>query len=44
VVGDALPPRNRNLTPAIVLPERLVHWSGGTLPGAYGGMMGYRCR
>ena len=40
VVGAALPPRNNNLPPAIVLPERLVHWSGGTIPGAYGGMMG----
>ena len=39
VVGDALPPRN-NLPPAVMLPERLVHWSGGTIPGAYGGMMG----
>jgi len=42
VVGDALPPRNNNLPPAIVLPERLVHWSGGTIPGAYAGMMGRR--
>ena len=42
VVGDAIPPRNNNLPPAIVLPERLVHWSGGTIPGAYGGMMGRR--
>ena len=24
------------------MPERLVHWSGGTIPGAYGGMMGRR--
>src|SRR5262249_42466961 len=29
-----------NLPPAVVLPERLVHWSGGVLPGAYGGLMG----
>jgi hypothetical protein len=42
IVGDALPPRRNNLPPAIVLPERLVHWSGGTIPGAYGGMMGRR--
>src|SRR5437764_11763918 len=42
VVGDALPPRRNNLPPAVVLPERLVHWSGGTIPGAYGGMMGHR--
>ncbi len=39
-VGDALPPRNNNLPPAIVLPERLVHWSGGVIPGAYAGLMG----
>ncbi len=42
IVGDALPPRNNNLPPAIVLPERLVHWSGGVIPGAYGGQMGRR--
>jgi hypothetical protein len=42
IVGDALPPRNHNLPPAIVLPERLVHWSGGTIPGAYAGQMGRR--
>jgi len=42
IVGDALPPRRNNLPPAIVLPERLVHWSGGTIPGAYGGLMGRR--
>ena len=41
VVGDALPPRT-NLPPAVVLPERLVHWSGGVIPGAYGGLMGSR--
>ncbi len=40
VVGDALPPRTNNLPPAVVLPERLVHWSGGVIPGAYGGQMG----
>src|SRR5438477_7880981 len=34
IVGDALPPRRNNLPPAIVLPERLVHWSGGVIPGA----------
>lgn len=42
VVGDAVPARNHNLPPAIVLPERLVHWSGGVIPGAYGGLMGSR--
>ena len=39
-VGTALPARGNNLPPAIVLPERLVHWSGGVIPGAYGGLMG----
>ena len=41
IVGDALPARG-NLPPAIVLPERLVHWSGGVIPGNYGGLMGAR--
>jgi len=40
VVGDAVPLRNNNLPPAVVLPERLIHWSGGVIPGAYGGLMG----
>ncbi len=42
IVGDVVPTRNHNLPPAIVLPERLVHWSGGVLPGNYGGLMGSR--
>lgn len=41
IVGDAVPPRSTNLPPAVMLPERLVHWSGGVIPGAYGGMMGH---
>ncbi|MEZ6129111.1 MAG: DUF1501 domain-containing protein [Planctomycetaceae bacterium] len=40
IVGDALPRAQNNLPPAVMLPERLVHWSGGVIPGAYGGMMG----
>jgi hypothetical protein len=43
IVGDAVAARHHhhyNLPPAIVLPERLVHWSGGVIPGAYGGQMG----
>jgi hypothetical protein len=40
IVGDVLPARDNNLPPAVVLPERLVHWSGGVIPGAYGGLMG----
>lgn len=42
IVGDQVPRRSNNLPPAIVLPERLVHWSGGVIPGAYGGLMGSR--
>jgi hypothetical protein len=42
IVGDQLPPQNDNLPPAVVLPERLVHWSGGVIPGAYAGQMGSR--
>ena len=42
VAGYNTPQRNNNLPPAVVLPERLVHWSGGVLPGAYGGLMGHR--
>ena len=42
LVGDQVPRRSNNLPPAIVLPERLVHWSGGVIPGAYGGLMGAR--
>lgn len=42
IVGDAVPRRSNNLPPAIVLPERLVHWSGGVIPGNYGGLMGTR--
>ena len=40
VAGDAVRLPTNNLPPAIVLPERLVHWSGGVIPGAYGGQMG----
>ncbi len=42
IVGDAVASSSHNLPPAIVLPERLVHWSGGAIPGAYGGQMGSR--
>ena len=40
IVGDAVPKRNNNLPPAVVLPERLVHNTGRTLPGQFGGLMG----
>jgi hypothetical protein len=42
VVGDAVPKRTNNLPPAVVLPERLVHYSGRVLPGQFGGLMGSR--
>ncbi|HVX13130.1 MAG TPA: DUF1501 domain-containing protein [Pirellulales bacterium] len=42
MAGYNTPPRSDNLPPAVVLPERLVHWSGRVLPGAYGGQMGRR--
>lgn len=42
LAGYNTPPRSNNLPPAVVLPERLVHWSGRVLPGAYAGQMGPR--
>ncbi|MGE4003392.1 MAG: DUF1501 domain-containing protein, partial [Planctomycetaceae bacterium] len=39
VAGDATVPRN-NLPPAVVLPERLVHYSGRVIPGQFAGEMG----
>lgn len=39
VVG-AVRPRQNNLPPAVVLPEKLVHVSGRTIPGQFAGMMG----
>lgn len=39
VVGEATVPRN-NLPPAVVLPERLVHYSGRVIPGQFAGIMG----
>ena len=33
-------PRSNNLPPAAVLPEKLVHVTGRTIPGQFGGMMG----
>jgi hypothetical protein len=41
VAGASTAPRN-NLPPAIVLPERLVHNTGRTLPGQFAGAMGAR--
>ncbi len=42
MAGYSAARRTNNLPPAVVLPERLVHWSGRVLPGAYGGQMGRR--
>jgi hypothetical protein len=39
VAGAVTPPRN-NLPPAVVLPERLVHYSGRVIPGQFAGQMG----
>jgi hypothetical protein len=39
VVTGVVPPRN-NLPPAAVLPEKLVHVTGRTIPGQFAGQMG----
>ncbi len=36
------PVSSNDLPPSVVLPETLVHWSGGVIPGQFGGQMGYR--
>lgn len=41
VGGAATAPRN-NLPPAVVLPERLIHYSGRVIPGQFAGIMGTR--
>jgi hypothetical protein len=41
VVGAMTQSRN-NLPPAVVLPERLIHYSGRVIPGQFGGVMGAR--
>ncbi|MDA0836053.1 MAG: DUF1501 domain-containing protein [Planctomycetota bacterium] len=40
--ASELPVSSNNLPPSVVLPETLVHWSGGVIPGQFGGQMGYR--
>lgn len=40
VAGFSSTRRSDNIPPAVVLPERLVHWSGRELPGAHAGQMG----
>lgn len=39
-VVNGVVPRRNNLPPAAVLPEKLVHVSGRTIPGQFAGMMG----
>jgi len=39
-VASALCPKRNNLPPAVVLPERLIHVTGRTIPGQFGGLMG----
>ncbi|MBY0528232.1 MAG: DUF1501 domain-containing protein [Gemmataceae bacterium] len=39
-VAGALMRRRNNLPPAVVLPEKLVHVTGRTIPGQFAGMMG----
>lgn len=39
VAGDAVRPGDCPLPPAVVVPERLIHWSGGVMPGQFGGQM-----
>ena len=39
VAGRVMPVRN-NLPPAAVLPEKLIHVSGRTIPGQFAGLMG----
>jgi hypothetical protein len=41
-VAGAMMPAANNLPPAIVLPERLVHFSGRVIPGQFAGQMGAR--
>ena len=41
LAGSALPRRpGHNLPPALVLPDKIVHRTGRTVPGQFGGMMG----
>jgi hypothetical protein len=39
-VAGAMAPPGNNLPPAVVLPEKLVHYSGRVLPGQFAGEMG----
>src|SRR6185437_7498787 len=39
-LATALLPARNNLPPALVLPDKLVHREGRTIPGQFGGMLG----
>src|SRR5947208_1917518 len=39
-VAGAVTERRHNLPPAVVLPERLIHYSGRVIPGQFAGIMG----
>ncbi|MCI0534608.1 MAG: DUF1501 domain-containing protein [Verrucomicrobiales bacterium] len=39
LAGALVPPRN-NLPPALVLPDKIVHNTGRTIPGQFGGVLG----
>ncbi|MAT14119.1 MAG: hypothetical protein CMJ46_02485 [Planctomyces sp.] len=41
-VAGALLPQQNNLPPSVVLPQKLIHSSGRTIPGQFAGMMGPR--
>ncbi len=41
-LAGVLAPRRNNLPPAVVLPERLIHATGRTIPGQFAGLMGPR--
>jgi hypothetical protein len=41
-VGGAVVPSRNNLPPAVVLPDRLVHYSARVIPGQFAGIMGAR--
>ncbi len=42
VAGAVVTPKHNNLPPAVVLPERLIHNTGGVIPGQFAGVMGPR--
>lgn len=41
-IARAVTPMHNNLPPAVVLPEKLVHYSGRVIPGQFAGRMGER--